>query len=78
MSLAGIGNAAAGSVLIKLAENIFTNEVNKPATKGDIKNLEEKISKRYYQIRNLNKNEFGKTPFFDTSECLIIYLYVLE
>ena len=73
MSLAGIGNAAAGTAIIKLAEALFTSEANKPATKSDIKNLEARISKRYYPIKNVPKNGFGESPYFDTVQSCVVY-----
>jgi hypothetical protein len=73
MSFAGVGNAATGSALIRIAESLLTPEINKPATKGDLKNLEEKISKRYYLVQNMQKNPFGKSPYFDTITGVIVY-----
>ena len=72
MSLAGVGNAAAGTAIVKIAENYLFPQ-NRPATKGDIKNLEAKISKRYYPVKNLPQNEFGKNPYFDTIQCDVVY-----
>lgn len=73
MSMAGVGNAVAGTAIVKLAEAIFTSEANKPATKNDIKKLEDKISKRYYAIKNMQKDSSGKSPYFDTFQCCVVY-----
>lgn len=73
MSLAGVGNAATGSALVRIAESLLTPEINKPATKGDIKNLADKISKRYYLIKNMQKDGLGRNPHFDTVQCLVVY-----
>ena len=73
MSLAGVGNAATGSALVRIAESWLTPEINKPATKGDIKNLADKISKRYYLIKNMQKDGLGRNPHFDTVQCLVVY-----
>lgn len=73
MSLSGIGNAAVGALAVNLATNLFTSEANKPATKSDIKNLEAKISKRYYPVKNIPKDGFGKNPYFDTVQSCIVY-----
>lgn len=73
MSVAGVGNAVVGTTIVKLAEAIFTNEANKPATKNDIKNLEAKISKRYYLIKNMQKDNSGRNPYFDTVQSCVVY-----
>lgn len=73
MSLAGVGNAAAGTAIIKMAESLFTSEINKPATKGDLKNLEAKIVKRYYPVYNLAVNINGQKPYFDIQQNRIVY-----
>ncbi len=72
MSLAGVGNAAAGTAIVRIAENFLFPD-SRHATKADIKNLEAKISKRYYPVKNLPQNGFGKNPYFDTSECVVVY-----
>ena len=73
MSLAGVGNAVAGTAIVKLAEAIFTTDANKPATKNDLKNLEAKISKRYYLIKNMQMDKTGKNPYFDTVQSCVVY-----
>ena len=73
MSLAGVGNTVAGVAIVKLAENLFISESNKPATKRDIKNLEAKIIKRYYPVKNMSLNLNGLKPYFDLESCLVVY-----
>ena len=73
MSLAGVGNTVAGVAIVKLAENLFISESNKPATKRDIKNLEAKIIKRYYPVKNMPLNLNGLKPYFDLDSCLVVY-----
>lgn len=73
MSWAGVGNAAAGTAAVKLAEYLFVPEANKPATKNDLKNLEAKIFKRYYPVKNVPQNSSGKSPYFDIQQCCILY-----
>ena len=73
MSWGGFGNAAAGAAAVKIVENVFTPEGNKPATKGDLKNLEAKISKRYYPIKNMQVDSSGRNPYFDTIQSCIVY-----
>ena len=73
MSIAGVGNAVAGTAIVKLAEAIFTSEANKPATKNDIKNLEAKIAKRYYLVKNMQKDNSGRNPYFDTIQSCVVY-----
>jgi hypothetical protein len=73
MSLAGVGNAVAGTAIIKMAESLFTSEINKPATKGDLKKLESIIVKRYYPVYNLAVNINGQKPYFDIQQNRIVY-----
>ena len=73
MSIAGVGNAAAGAAVVKFAEILFTSEAHKPATKNDLRNLEAKILKRYYPVKNWPQNNFGKKPYFDIVQSCIIY-----
>ena len=73
MSFAGVGNAAAGVAVVKLAERLFTADENKPATKKDLKNLESKLVNRYYPIKNGQKNMLGKLPYFDVETSSIVY-----
>lgn len=73
MSLAGVGNAATGSALVRIAESLLTPEINKPATKRDLQNLANKISKRYYLIKNMNNDLLGKMPYFDAELSVVVY-----
>lgn len=73
MSAAGVGNVLAGVAIMKIGESIFTSDANKPATKNDLKNLEAKISKRYYPVKNLINDGNGNSPYFDTLHCCIVY-----
>ena len=52
MSLAGAGNAAAGSLLADTIKAAFTPLDSKPATKGDLNNLKNQIVNRYHKITN--------------------------
>ena len=74
MSFAGIGNAAVGTLAVNALNNIFTKIENKPATKKDIEDLKEYLSKRYFEIRNMDLNEYGEVPFFDIEKEIIVYL----
>jgi hypothetical protein len=73
MSFAGVGNAAAGTLAVNALTSLFTSEANKPATKNDLRNLEAKILKRYYPVKNWPPNNFGKKPYFDIEQSCIIY-----
>lgn len=73
MSLPGVGNAVAGAAIVKLAENLFTSEQNKPATKKDIKELKESIISRYFPILNVQPNNLGEHPFFDMQMKHLVY-----
>ena len=58
-SLLETGNAFVANAAYKLAENVFTAQMNKPATKGNIKENPRRV-KHYRRIMNLTlKKMFG-------------------
>ena len=77
MSAAGIGNAAAGSLLADgvkaMAKNLFGAAENDPATKKDIQELKNLINTRYFKVHNLENRYDGAEPFFDMSTNTIVY-----
>ncbi|MEH1009198.1 hypothetical protein VDP25_15775 [Winogradskyella sp. ECml5-4] len=64
MSLAGVGNAAAGSLAAQGLKHVLTAPQNRPATKADIENIASKL-KRYHKVKNLPANAQGALPYFD-------------
>ena len=73
MSLAGIGNAAIGSLAVDAAIALFTKEGDKPASKADIKELKDLINKRYFAVHNIRPDGQGRKPFFDMRTGKIVY-----
>ncbi|WP_299117559.1 hypothetical protein [uncultured Winogradskyella sp.] len=73
MSLAGVGNAAAGAMLANTIKTVFTKEDNKAATKGDLKRLTEKLLGRYHLVNNLPVNSKGEYPYFDLQANVVVY-----
>ncbi|MBC7524456.1 MAG: hypothetical protein H7239_08475 [Flavobacterium sp.] len=74
MSWSGFANAAAGAAAVKIVENVFTAEGNKPATKNDIKNLTLILKNRYQPILNIPNRIDGAKPFYDTYTQQFLYL----
>ncbi|WP_336126869.1 hypothetical protein [Mesoflavibacter sp. CH_XMU1422-2] len=74
MTLVGVGNAAVGSMVAGGLVKLFTSEKNKPATKGDIDLLIQKLGGRYHLVKNLQPNEQGALPYYDIIEGIIVYL----
>lgn len=74
MSMAGVGNAAVGTLAVNLATSLFTSEENKPATKKDLKNLASSLKQRYYPILNMALRQDGAKPFYDTETNHFIYI----
>lgn len=74
MSATGIGNAAVGSLAADALKSLFTKEQNKPATKGDLALLLEKLNSRYHLITNLAPNALGRHPYFDVVEGVVVFL----
>lgn len=75
MSAAGVGNAAAGSLLASGIKSLTTKEQNKSATKADIWYLASKI-KRYHKVNNLPPNEQGALPYFDLETNEVKYSFI--
>ncbi|WP_370214962.1 hypothetical protein [Mesoflavibacter profundi] len=73
MTLAGVGNAAVGSMVADGLVKLFTKEKNKPATKGDINLLLQKLGGRYHLVKNLQPNALGALPYYDLIEGIIVY-----
>ncbi|WP_047547277.1 hypothetical protein [Psychroserpens sp. Hel_I_66] len=74
MSMAGVGNAATGTLAAQALTKLFTKESNKPATKGDLIQLVEKLNGRYHLITNMNPNFKGEYPYFDLVDGILIYI----
>ncbi|MDK2772164.1 MAG: hypothetical protein KYX68_08080 [Flavobacterium sp.] len=74
MSFAGIGNAAVGTFAVNSLTSLLTKAENKPATKKDIEDLKKHLTKRFFEVKNMQINHFGELPFFDIEEEIIIYL----
>lgn len=73
MSLAGVGNAAAGTLVADLIKYAFQGKGNQPATKNDIGTLINKLQ-RYHLITNLPPRPFGKKPYFDLHTNQVVYI----
>ena len=74
MSIAGVGNAAVGTLAVNLATSLFTSEENKPATKKDLKNLALSLKQRYHPILNMDLRLDGAKPFYDSETKHFIYI----
>ena len=77
LSMAGIGNAAIANVVTEVGKSIFIKEENKPATKGDIQDLANKITGRYIPIKNMQARADGAPAYFDTTLKEIVHLKFL-
>jgi len=73
ISWAGVGNAAAGTLVTNIVTNLLTKEDNKPATKGDLKKLLQGGVNNTIVIRNLPLRNDGARAYFDTNKQIIIY-----
>lgn len=74
ISLAGVGNAAIGTLAVNAVSNLFISEGNKPATKNDIKNLTSILKNRYQPILNIPNRNDGAKAFYDTQTQQYVYL----
>ena len=74
INIAGIGNAAIANLGTDILKNIFTNEDNKPATKGDLKKMIAQFKNRYEKVQNANKRPDGSEAYFDNERKEVVYL----
>ena len=74
MSLAGVGNAAAGTLAVNALSSLLTRKDNKPATKKDIMEIKALLSKRYHEVLNMDLDGYGNEPFYDMETKTIVYL----
>ena len=75
MSPAGIGNATVGALAADGIKALMTHNDDKPATKGDIKNLVSEINGRYHFVTNLPHRYDGALPYFDLDANMIVYFH---
>ena len=75
LSAAGIGNAAIGNLAASSLKALFTSEDNKPATKGDLKLLLEKLEWRFHPVSNLPMGLDGSFPYYDLETGMIVYMF---
>jgi hypothetical protein len=74
MSLAGVGNAAAGVAVVETAKYLLTAPENKPATKKDIQELKALIKGRYLPVNNAEKDAMGRSAFYDVETGNVVFL----
>jgi hypothetical protein len=71
MSMAGIGNAVAGSVAVNLISALLTSDENKPATKKDLLHIMGQ-NKRFHLVKNAPP-KLGFIAFYDMQTQCILY-----
>lgn len=77
ISMVGIGNAAIANVVTEVGKSILIKDENKPATKGDIQALANRITGRYIPIKNMQARADGAPAYFDTTLKEIVHLKFL-
>jgi len=73
LSFVGMGNAAAGTAAFEIAKSLFTSQENKPATKRDIAELKSILKGRYFPVRNISKDVYGRLPYYDIETGDLVY-----
>ncbi|WMI70084.1 hypothetical protein [Mangrovimonas sp. YM274] len=73
MSIAGVGNAAAGAATYDGLKALLTPEQQRKATKGDLDVLLARIKGKYHPIKNHPSSPDGKKPFYDMETQEIVY-----
>ena len=77
MSLPGVAQAAAGAAAVDLVKKIFTPEHQKAATKGDINELKSLVKgERYYPVKNMQRDQYGRYPYFDIQDQMVVYFHL--
>jgi hypothetical protein len=74
MTWGKVGSAAAGTLAVNIATNLFTREENKPATKKDIREVKNLLMTRYHSIKNVPIRPDGARPFYDLQTQSLVYL----
>jgi len=74
VSLAGVANAALGTAAVDLAKYMFTSDEHKPATKKDLREIKELLTKRFRLVGNIPRDGLGNSPFFDMLTSNVVYL----
>lgn len=75
MSVSGIGNATAGTLAADGIKALITHSDNKPATKGDLKNLVSEINGRFHLVKNIPPRIDGALPYFDFETNEIVFYF---
>lgn len=72
VNLNGAINAFLGTAALGVGKKIVIPKLQQPATKADIKRLEDKFE-RYQRIENQTSRLDGKLPYFDSLRKFIVY-----
>jgi hypothetical protein len=75
MSVAGIGNATAGTLAADGIKALLTANDNKPATKGDLKKLVLEMNGRFHLVKNIPPRTDGALPYFDFETNEIVFYF---
>ncbi len=73
MSIAGVGNAAAGTAVVEIAKAFFTPKKNQAATKGDLEELMLNLKGRYFLAKNIPRDTQGRIAYYDLKTGNVIY-----
>lgn len=73
MSMAGIGNAAAGTAVAEIAKALLIPKKNQPATKGDLEELKLTLQGRYFLAKNIPRDTQGRIAYYDLKTGNVIY-----
>ncbi|TNJ41875.1 hypothetical protein KFZ70_02605 [Tamlana fucoidanivorans] len=77
VNLAGVGNAAIGSITADIVQKFFTSKDNQPATKKDLEELKSFFAgKKYFPIHNLPVDVSGRKPYYNIETGHVEYLYL--
>lgn len=73
VSLAGVANAAIGTLAVNMATNIFTKQENMPATKKDYEILKQIVEAKYHPIINIPYRYDGAKPYYHLKTQSVVY-----
>ena len=74
INAAGIGNALVGTAIVNIAQHFLIHPENRPATKGDIKELAKSLQVRYKPVLNMNVKPDGTRPYYDEQRQVVVYM----
>ncbi len=73
ISFAGVANTAIGNATTDFVKKILTSKEDMPATKRDIQEVKALLNERYLLIKNISKDAYGRSAYYDVLTSKMVY-----